>query len=362
MREETCSVCGAVGPVTEFDGHRLCGACLARETVVCSHCGTRLWAEDNAGTLSLPLCADCYEESYTTCCECGRIISVYDACCLDDDGEEPCCPQCFSRRSKAIIHDYYYKPAPIFYGEGPRYFGVELEIDQGGERPDYAERLLAIANRDAERLYIKHDGSISDGFEAVTHPISLEYHLHTMPWAELLEEAARLGYRSHQTNTCGLHIHVSRKAFGETQAEQDAAIGRVLFFIEKNWSELLRFSRRTPQQLERWAARYGYRDQPKELLEHAKYSCPGRYVCLNLENADTIEFRIFRGTLNLNTVKATLQLTDRICTAAICLTDEEMRDLSWSGFVSAVTEPELIRYLKERRLYVNDPVCGEVEL
>ena len=44
------------------------------------------------------------------------------------------------------------------------------------------------------------------------------------------------------------------------------------------------------------------------------------------------------------------------------LTDEEMRDLSWSGFVSAVTEPELIRYLKERRLYVNDPVCGEVEL
>ena len=35
-----------------------------------------------------------------------------------------------------------------------------------------------------------------------------------------------------------------------TEAEQNASIARVLFFAEKNWEELLKFSRRTPRQLE----------------------------------------------------------------------------------------------------------------
>ena len=71
-----------------------------------------------------------------------------------------------------------------------------------------------------------------------------------------------MGYRSHQAGTCGLHIHVSRAAFGETSRTQDAAIARVLYFFEKHWEELLKFSRRTPRQLEHWAARYGYKEHP----------------------------------------------------------------------------------------------------
>ena len=48
-----------------------------------------------------------------------------------------------------------------------------------------------------------------------------------------------------------------------------------------------------------WAARYGYKNSAKEILEHAKYdSGNGRYACVNLTNHDTIEFRAFRGTLN----------------------------------------------------------------
>ena len=45
-----------------------------------------------------------------------------------------------------IIHDYYYKPEPIFYGDGPRYLGVELELDDGGENEFCASKLLDIAN------------------------------------------------------------------------------------------------------------------------------------------------------------------------------------------------------------------------
>lgn len=42
--------------------------------------------------------------------------------------------------------------------------------------------------------------------------------------------------------------------------------------------------------------------------------------------------------------------------------DDELHDLSWSSFVSAIKEPELVQYLKERNLYVNEPVEGEGEV
>ena len=142
----------------------------------------------------------------------------------------------------------------------------------------------------------------------------------------------------------------------------DNAVARVLYFVERHWAELLRFSRRTQRQLDQWAARYGYRDRPGEMLEHVKKGSGGRYTCVNPTNCDTIEFRMFRGTLKLNTFIATLQMVNHICDAAIFLSDDELHDLSWSGFVSGITEPELVQYLKERNLYVNEPVTGEGEV
>lgn len=67
-------------------------------------------------------------------------------------------------------------------------------------------------------------------------------------------------------------------------------------------------------------------------------------------------------SLKYNTLIATLQLVNRICDVALFLSDEELKALSWTTFVSGCTQPELIRYLKERRLYVNEPVETEVEL
>ena len=119
------------------------------------------------------------------------------------------------------------------------------------------------------------------------------------------------------------------------EEEQEPAIARILYFVEKHWEELLKFSRRTPRQLERWAARYGYKDRPQEILEQAKKgSHAGRYSCVNLENRATIEFRMFRGTLKLNSLLATLQMVDHICSVALHLSDGACKDLSWRTFVT----------------------------
>lgn len=364
----TCCHCGHEHPLENrvmVGDDALCERCANEETVICSRCGERVYRDDNAGDENTPLCQSCYDRHYTSCERCGRIIHVDDAYYEDDDEDDPLCYDCHTHaRRHKMIEDYYYKPEPLFRGDGSRYFGVELEIDEAGEDSDNARRLMEIANGNGvENLYCKHDGSLDDGFEMVTHPMTLEYHMKEMPWARILQEAIHLGYTSHQASTCGLHVHVNRNAFGDTEETQDAVIARILYFFEKNWEELLKFSRRTPRQLERWATRYGYKDQPKELLDHAKKGYHGgRYTSVNLTNTDTIEFRIFRGTLKYNTLIATLQLLDRICDVAICLTDDQVKAMSWTTFASGCTQPELVQYLKERRLYVNEPVDSEEEV
>ena len=251
------------------------------------------------------------------------------------------------------IHDYGYKPEPVFYGDGNRFFGVELEIDGAGKDDDNAEQLLKIANATQDRIYIKGDGSLDDGMEIVTHPMSLNYHK-GFCWDELMHKAISMGYRSHQTSTCGLHIHVNRNCLGESREEQDETISKILYFVEHHWNELLKFSRRSEYAMNRWTSRYGYENSARAILDKAKKSNNGRYAAVNLMNYSTIEFRMFRGTLKLNTFMATLELVNAIIDVALDYSEEGLHKLSWSEFVSSITEPELIAYLKERRLYINE--------
>lgn len=367
MKEtRACCVCGSLHPVeemTKFDDDYLCSACVNTETVLCRECGERIWRDDNSGDENMPLCQSCYDKRYTSCVDCGRTIRQDDAYYLDEDDYDARCYACHCRHADhQTIHDYYYKPEPIFLGNGYRFFGVELEIDDGGEYNSNASKIVDTANCGQERVYCKHDGSLNEGFEIVTHPMTLDYHLHKMPWGDVLNKAKEMGYLSHQAGTCGLHVHINRTAFGETVAEQEEVIARILYFFEKHWEELLKFSRRTHKQLKQWADRYGLKEHPQDILKHAKGD-QERYTCVNLLPYHTIEFRMFRGTLKLNTLFATLQLLDRICDVALYYSDDEIKAISWTTFAAGCAHlPELVQYLKERRLYVNEPVTSEAEV
>ena len=71
---------------------------------------------------------------------------------------------------------------------------------------------------------------------------------------------------------------------------------------------------------------------------------------------------MFRGTLKYNTFAAVIQLVNRICDTAFYNTDESIAKLSWSEFVAGMTEPELIQYLKERRLYINETIDTQEDM
>lgn len=364
----TCTHCSCVITLesgTLHDDELICETCLQEETFLCHSCGELHWNHENAGTRDTPLCEQCCENYYTTCDYCGVMVQNDDII-WDADSDRNCCSDCYDRNILSrSIHRYSYKPDPIFYGDGNRFYGVELEIDCGGKDVDNAETLLDVANLLAEHLYIKEDGSLEDGLELVSHPMSLSYHRHQMPWQQIANTAVDLGYRSHQTSTCGLHIHVNRDCFSDQWQEQEACIGRVLYLMERFWEELLRFSRRSEHQVRRWATRYGYKEDPRDILKEAKKGHAGRYTCVNITGDATIEFRIFRGTLKYSSLIAALQLVDAICSAALFLSDSQIASLGWCQFMERLdTEevPELIHYLRERRLYINDPVPAMEEV
>lgn len=359
----TCEQCGCTIETDDdgwwFDDQLLCEDCLDNLTRICDCCGDRIWNEDDEGDEDIILCERCRDNYYSRCDDCGRLIHDDDACYVDGE-DYPYCSDCYERHARNYIHDYSYKPDPVFHGRGTMFFGVELELDEGGEDDDKAEEILSCT--DSDHLYVKHDGSLDDGMELVSHPMTLEYHMTQMPWKNIVETAVDLGYRSHQTGTCGLHVHVNRKAFSCDRSEQDEVISRILYIVERFWQEMLKFSRRTEYQIDRWAARYGIKDNPKQVMDNAKKGNRGRYACINLCNYNTIEFRIFRGTLKYNTFIATLQMVEHICLTAMEMTDEEITSLSWPEFIGGIEHEELIQYLKERRLYVNEIVENEEEL
>ena len=341
----------------------ICSDCKADYTVECDNCGDLEWDDDAHVGDNVTVCDHCYDWYYINCCGCGDMIRQDEA--LLDSYEDPYCSDCYQEESD-LINDYMYKPIPRFFGvasEGD-YYGVELEVDTpSGEYVDLPEAAESVLYWADEEVYNKYDGSLDDGFEIVSHPMSFDYHMNEMDWDEILDGLRERGLRSHDVGTCGIHVHISRRGFGDTEEEQDENVAKLLAVVERSWNEFVKFSRRTESQLARWAASYcnflevdPKRVCEKELLSTAKRT--GRYFAVNLENTHTVELRLFRGTLNINTFKATLQFVKALRDLVVSHSLYEIKTMTWNDIAKYLEEcgyEELNKYLEQRGLsYVDN--------
>ena len=76
----------------------------------------------------------------------------------------------------------------------------------------------------------------------------------------------------------------------------------------------------------------------------------GRYQAINLENASTVEFRIFKGTLNLNTFLAAIQFVIVISDYAKKSKLSDIPCTSWKDIFMSSNYKELNEYLKRMEL------------
>lgn len=282
---DRCNKCdhGVSSTFDEVSGDLWCQECIDRLSAVCGLCDKLYPSND------LHVCRYC---DYLGCESC---LEVHD--CGEHDGN---------------IREPGDWPKLVFHGEGPRYFGVELEIDRGGRDTDNAERFLELS-RDKDLFWITEDGSLNDGLEIVTQPCSVPFMLNEFPWEKIRSEALGMGYSSHNSGTCGLHIHFSIESL---HPNKDENLTKLILFFWRHWNKLAKLSRRTPSSLNSWArdnlgtvvGNFNIDKSPtgRDLVD-ARYGSKGTAInpCY-----DTIEIRLFRGSLNVESIRAAIQFLD----------------------------------------------------
>lgn len=333
--------CDNCGEEQDSLNRGLCDTCFD-EHVECAECND-LTHQDNTiyiENMDITVCETCYEQHYVTCYCCDEILHVdnsthangnyYCKPCADEifyscdrcgdlerresfsevEGETWCehcteryaswCEECNEYHTDACEHEqgllpYNYKPKPKFFRVNERKslcFGLEIEVE--GEKPEI----------ESEWFYCKSDGSLDSGFELVTHPLSYRWiRTHKNEFQKLLIKLAKNGCRSYNTETCGIHIHVSKQYLTTLQ------IAKIVRFFSNNTQQILTLSQRAKVNLDRWAS---LSTQNDEVLKYAKNGNGSRYVAVNLQNYYTVEFRIFRGTLNPSSFFKNIEFIDSI--------------------------------------------------
>lgn len=277
--------------------HPVCTECMDHH-FTCGQCSALGNTERARNVEGARWCVACFERQFYSCQNCGQ-QGRRDG---PTGGDGYYCRRCLRCR---IIHDYSYRPSPRFHGPGPLWYGVELEVECGEVDPgDVAEKVTQQSNG---LVYAKHDGSISHGFECVSHPWS-------WPWLEegggevwrgILATMRESECRSFDTTTCGMHVHITKSGLKPQQLLRLQRLAHI------NANLILKLSRRKKENLERWA---NPRDtdirEQRALARGDQERKENRYSAVNVTR-HTVEIRIFRGTCdeagffaNLETVKA----------------------------------------------------------
>lgn len=373
-----CEDCGDVHHCDEMfyvhsadgddDRYYVCEDCLDAHYERCDECGEYFRSREMETHDGCTYCPTCYEENFMECPECGNIIRREDAVWSNDLDNEVC-ESCAAECNRVIL-SYHSNARPelkFLHAScelpNPLYFGVELEIDDGGESNDNARTILEELG--TEHAHAEHDSSLDEGFELVSQPFTMRYYNETLSecYAAAMATAAKLGYRSHDTNTCGLHIHVGRQGLGSTPEERDDTITKLWILMYRFRSQLTALSRRTLSRLDRWAALPSLQDLGEDSFQAIQTSplpdlklklkqcgSHNRYKALNLTNANTIEFRLFRGTLKHSTLTATLQLVHNLCASAMAMSGADALTVTWDQLqpILCLDSPELRQYMAER--------------
>lgn len=239
-------------------------------------------------------------KNYALCYEDSQYYPIDDLYYWDSDGEYHNCEE---NPITNHIHSYSYRiPVSKKRVENENdelFFGIELEVEQDRSNAELRE-VAKVLIEDMEIgqnniITCKTDGSLCDGFEIVTQPMTYGYIQEKKPYfADALHYLKSIGYRSYNSTTCGMHIHISKDQFKTWQ------LYRFLHFFQIN-KEFIKFiSQRDADKLQRWANIEN--DENEKLIYKAKnkYGNSSRYVAVNLQNSHTVEIRIFRGTLNLS--------------------------------------------------------------
>ncbi len=301
-------------------------------------------------------------------CKCDVCGTVFEAAMVQErvwegrDRRVMTCNTCWNReRARNLIrpHNYAEYPMPIYrkienflmVGKGRtrtfekkedlgiRLFGVEIEteINRASVSKKGLDRFMLASNVKQvlgnEFVIIKEDGSLSmnghygdgigalyAGFEVVSAPADIEVHRAKWPLLEKMEGFSHL--RAWDTETCGMHVHVSKEALTTLQ------IGRILMLMTHNNNK--KFVAKVAGRGENKYCKAFHKERFSDGIQygevevrdgvefiqanfHLPRSDDARRQAVNITNPKTIEFRVFRGTVHPRHIIRNIEFADAVC-------------------------------------------------
>lgn len=366
------------------DDAALCEDCYSNHTTYCECCErsyyrSEIWITENGATI----CDECHDEHYCECEECNATIAIEDA--YSDDNGDYYCERCWNERNDededGAVHsaqlqgyhdhtrDYAHTLKTSSSDNLDEKIGIELETEQGRSstsRSDYCAKIDSEINCNERHVHFERDGSLDNGVEIITEPMTLEYWNAQKDgiWKQLLNICNSMGYQSHNGGHCGLHVHFSKTFFGTTTSEQQQKLDTLLLFFENYKDEIIKLSRResfgyceilsnTSYDLrsigdaklrDKIRQSRGFIDYQKTRTGHSDA------VNINASTGKTFEIRIMRGTLKHETFAACIEF---IVNLIKCIQNEDAKNISFSKVVNYLPTKYLKQYIKEREIKAN---------
>lgn len=262
-------------------------------------------------------------------------------------GDEP-------EKAKKYIHSYNYKPEYIKHympeeNETTLLLGAEIEVAGNTNEPNRestVKKCIQIINGsedDKEDLiYSTSDSTVQ--IELDTMPCTLEFHKNKMNYKELFKYLDEIGYKGHDCENAGLHIHADRSYLGNSELKQQLVITKILYILEKFNNEICVIARRDHE----YSKFVGDKNNEKSVVElYNKYKNTGKRVALNLQHENTIEFRCFKSTLKYETFLLTLEFVKDIIDYAKSINIEEIEFIQWDDLMNTFSK-ELKDYYNKR--------------
>ena len=311
---------------------------LFLELIVCFHCGT--WFPLNEEVFESvsgdEWCTVCVENDSVACDGCNYVAHLDDIHYIDETGE-PYCDGCYDNHRNAI-GGYSDNPEILFYKYCNReksivevshqdrtpFYGVELEVeDAAGDKHRVAKEIRDYGGY-KKYFWCKSDGSLDDGFEICSHPLTFE------AWREFdLQDAIfkhRGDVKSYHTNTCGIHIHINRTAFSDIHVLKFMTFiheyKKLTHFIaqRRKWSEYNNYAkfeegiiRKSQRAMARDIKEKKYRmNAGSNVTTYCTISTGDKYVPVNIQHKDSIEVRVFKGNLREVSFRKNIEYLDAL--------------------------------------------------
>jgi hypothetical protein len=281
----------------------------------------------------MTFCEPCFERSCSYCEPCDAYY--YDGCTYAHDEDE---------EDTRLIHDYSYRPDPIFRSSQDEqtrlYFGIEIETEiRGGNYPERTNAAeYARILEDKGLAYLKSDGSLECGFEIVTHPMSHNYFMNEndLMWEVITKLKEDYNMISWGTKTCGLHIHISRNGFSGGSHQH-----RFLQLVYNNQDFYEALAGRSSSHWAKFTDVVDENTGKKSFKQKFDRHGSDRYSAINTNNRNTLEMRIFRGSLNTRFIKSCIDLAHASVEFTRVMSVPEIREHKLDCI-------NLIQYIRER--------------